>query len=239
MRKIPWKTYHEIPKENFYNMDEVATNTYDHMRMTIGSATDFGRAFQITPGGDGRMPFHITLALTSCGNGIYNVPIDGISSGAPPPMIIHASTCSPSKPEVHSSQSPSSTFYQNPKFSEGISDPYSVVAAEGAVEKNPWGFCVRLAENGSMTQRTFFDYCLHFVKNLPSAQGGKDGEPVILFLDGHSLRWDVSSLLYLISNNVFPFILPSHTLIWTQPNYNGVNLRWVKCLETAVSLLGI
>ena len=63
-------------------MDEVATNTYDHRRMTIGSATDFGRAFQITLGGDGQMPFHIMLALTSCGNGIYNVPIDGISSGA-------------------------------------------------------------------------------------------------------------------------------------------------------------
>ena len=57
MRKIPSKTYHEIPKENLYNMDEVATNTYDYRRMKIGSATDFGRAFQITPVGTGECLF--------------------------------------------------------------------------------------------------------------------------------------------------------------------------------------
>jgi len=62
---------------------------------------------------------------------------------------------------------------------------------------------------------------------------------VILFLDGHSSRWDVSSLLYLLQNKVFPFFLPSHTSVWTQPNDNGTNLRWVKSLETAVSSLGM
>ena len=89
-----------------------------------------------------------------------------------------------------------------------------------------------------MTQRTFYDYAIHFVNNLPESQGS-NGQPVILFLDGHSSRWDVSSLLFLLTNNVFFFFLPSHTSIWTQPNDNGTNLRWVKCLERAVTLKGM
>ena len=35
--KIPWKTYREIPKENLYNMGEVATNIYYHRWMTVGT----------------------------------------------------------------------------------------------------------------------------------------------------------------------------------------------------------
>ena len=77
-----------------------------------------------------------------------------------------------------------------------------------------------------------------FVKHLLDGQE-KGDESLFLFLDCHSSRWDVSSLLYLMDNNVFPFFLPSHTSIWTQPNDNGVNLRWVKSLETAVSSLGM
>ena len=38
---------------------------------------------------------------------------------------------------------------------------------------------------------------------------------------------------------MFPFFLPSHTSIWTQPNDNGTNLRWVKCLEKAVTSMGM
>ena len=117
----------------------------------LGMITEFGRAFQITPGGDGRMPFHITLALTSCATGIYCTPVDGIE-GAPPPMIIHACSSSPpSKSEVNATQSLSDIFDQNPKFSEGLSEPYSVMAKDGETKKNPWGFLVRTAENGSMT----------------------------------------------------------------------------------------
>ena len=218
-------------------MDEVATNTYDHRRKVLGMVSGMGRVFKITPGGDGRMPFHVTLALTSCASGIYSIPINGID-GAPPPMIIHACSSSPTKHDCLSKQSPTDVFYQNPSYSEGLCEPYSVMAEEGDVKKNPWGFLVRTAENGSMTQRTFYDFCMHFVKHLPKGQG-KHGKPVILFLDGHSSCWDVSSLLYLMSNNIFPFLLPSHNSIWTQPNENGVNLRWLKSLETAVSTLGM
>lgn len=127
--------------------------------------------------------------------------------------------------------------FQHPRYSDGLGEPYSV-ASGNEVRKNPWGFCVRTSAAGSMMQRTFFYYCIHFVKNIPTNQG-RNGEPVILFLDGHSSRWDVSSLFYLLQNNVFPFFLPSHTSVWTQPNDNGVNLRWVKSMERAISSSGM
>ena len=234
MGKIPWETYDDIPKRNLYNADECATNTYNHRKRTIGDAKEFGRAFQITPGGDGRLPFHITSMITSCASGNYKVPIEGID-GAPPPMIIHACIASPNKEDPTDLQIFSEKFYQNPSFSEGITEPFSVSANDEA-KNNPWGFMVRTSAAGSMMQRTFYDYCIHFIARIPKNQG-KNGEPVILFLDGHSSRWDVSSLLFLLDNNVFPFILPSHTSIWTQPNDNGVNLRWLKCIEKSVSSL--
>ena len=89
MGKIPWKTYNDISKRNLYNADGCTTNTYEHRKKTIGDAAEFGRAFQITPGGDGRMPFHVTSIITSCASVNYKVPIECIG-GAPPPMIIHA-----------------------------------------------------------------------------------------------------------------------------------------------------
>ena len=46
---------------------------------------------------------------------------------------------------------------------------------------------VTVSSGGSMTQMGFFNYAEHFVKNLPEGQG-KDGESVILFLDGHLSR---------------------------------------------------
>jgi len=64
-------------------------------------------------------------------------------------------------------------------------------------------------------------YVNHFVLNLQPDHG-----PVILFLDGHGSRWNKHALLYLMRNNVFPFILASHTSIWSQPNDAGVNKRF-------------
>ena len=188
------------------------------------------------PGSGGRMPFHVTSMITSCGSAIYMVPIEGIE-GAPPPMIIHACSASPQKESPTDLQSSDEPFFQNLSFSEGLNEPFSVSAVD-KVRKNPWGFMVRTSAAGSMTQRTFYDYCMHFVANIPKSQG-KHGEAVFLFMDGHASRWDVSSLLYLLTNNVFPFFLPSHTSIWTQPNDNGVNLRWLKCIEQAVSSSGM
>ena len=96
-------------------------------------------------------------------------------------------------------------------YSEGLGEPYSFMDAEGNEKKNPWGFCVRIAKNGSRTKKIFYDYAMHFVNNLPHHQR-KDTEPVILFIDGHSSLWDSSSLLYMMENNVF--FLPSFTYLY-------------------------
>ena len=69
MGEILWKPNREIPKENLYNMEKIATNIYDHRWMPIGTASDFGSIFHFTPGEHGIMLFHIILALTFCENG--------------------------------------------------------------------------------------------------------------------------------------------------------------------------
>ena len=141
--------------------------------------------------------------IKSCTKGVFKVPVEGIE-GSPPPMIIHACSTSPDKQSAGDLQSSNEEFFQHPRYSDGLTEPYSAFSVAGDVKKNPWGFCVRTSTAGSMTQRTFYEYCLHFVDNLPANQGVND-EPVFLFLDGYSSRYDVSSLLYLLSNNVFPF----------------------------------
>ena len=182
------------------------------------------------------MPFHIASMITSCASGMFRVPIEGII-GSPPPMIIHACTASPEKKDVGDLQHPKGKFFQHPKYSDGLAEPL-IFSSGDKFSKNPYGFCVGTSPAGSMTQRTFYDYVMHFVANLPESQG-VNGEPVLFSLGGHSSRWDVSSLFFLLANNVFPFFLPSHMSIWTQPNDNGTNLCWVKCLEKAVSLNGM
>ena len=75
-----------------------------------------------------------------------------------------------------------------------------------------------------MTQQIIMDYAMHFVNLLPSDQG-KDNNPVILLVDGHSTRLDAILLLYFMQNNAFLFILALHISIWSQPNINGPNSR--------------
>lgn len=122
MGKIPWRTYKDIPKRNLYNADEVATNTYDHRRKVIGTATALGRIFQITSGGDGQMPFHIMCMITSCASGLFKVPIEAIE-GSPPPMIIHACSTSPDKQSAGDLQSSNEEFFQHPRYSDGLTEP--------------------------------------------------------------------------------------------------------------------
>jgi len=90
-------------------------------------------------------------------------------------MIIHACSVSPKKTNPTDLQSFSESFHQNPGYFKGLDESYSVNAKDN-VSKNP-----------------VYDYCINFVNNIPSKQC-KNGEPVILFLDGHSSQWDVSSL---------------------------------------------
>ena len=125
-------------------------------------------------------------------------------------------------------------IFVNPRFSVGLADPNA--GPKSFVDhQNPCGFCVRATKNGSMTQESFFDFCVHFVKNR-RAQNDTD-LPHILFLDGHASRWNLAALRYLMANKVYPFFLPSHTSVWTQPNDNGPNIRFHKCVEDAIKRL--
>ena len=163
--------------------------------------------------------------------GTFKVPVKSLE-GAPPPFIIHSD---PSSSQMADDDQP---FYLNPKYSAGLGEAYSVIEEKDERLRNPYGFTVRTTESGSMTQLTMKHFVHHFVKHLPRSQG-KGKRPVFLFLDGHSSRWNVSALLYLIQNNVFPFFLPSHTSVWAQPNDNGPNLRLHTCIEEAVTKLGL
>jgi len=103
---------------------------------------------------------------------------------------------------------------------------------ESGTSKNPMGTTVVSTLGGSMTQSTFYNYAEHFVANIST-----DHEPLTLFLDGHASRWSISALRLLLNNNVFPFFLPSHTSIWSQPNDCGVNIRLHRAIELAVKQL--
>ena len=46
---------------------------------------------------------------------------------------------------------------------------------------------------------------------------GKDSEPVLLFVDGHTSRWSLAAILHLLKHNVFAFCLPSHTSMCAPP----------------------
>ena len=71
MKMISWRTFSDVPSDNKYNMDELATDTSNHRRKIVGSVTRLGRMFQLTPEGDGRMPFHITICLTTNNSGKF------------------------------------------------------------------------------------------------------------------------------------------------------------------------
>ena len=110
------------------------------------------------------------------------MPVKGLE-GAPPPFIIHSD---PSTTETTDTKQP---FYLNPKYSAGLGEAYSVLEEKNEQLRNPYGFTVRTSESGSMTQFTMKHFVYHFVKHLPHSQG-KGKEPVFLFLDGHTSRWD-------------------------------------------------
>jgi hypothetical protein len=79
---------------------------------------------------------------------------------------------------------------------------------------------VRTSKSGSMTQEIFYDYCKHFVASLH-----KQHELIILFLDGHTSRWNMHALKYLMDTNVCIFFFASRTSNWAQPNDCGLNKR--------------
>ncbi len=69
---VPWTSYQEIPPDCLYNMDELGNDTTKHRKkVVVAKTTDSKalRAFVKTPEGDGRMPWHITVCLTTRADG--------------------------------------------------------------------------------------------------------------------------------------------------------------------------
>ena len=55
-----------------YNMDEVAVDTTQHRNKVICSKEFAKRCFSVTPEGDGKMNFHVSIALTTRADGKIN-----------------------------------------------------------------------------------------------------------------------------------------------------------------------
>ena len=214
-------------------MDEVGTDTTKHRSKLIADATLLRRVFQLTPEGDSKMSMHITACITTCGNGRYCIPKDGIS-GAPAPLLIFTDKSKSKKKEkevreqqrhgaLPNVQQPSARFL----VGLGKDEDESFVNQKDS-EMNPFGFGVATTSTGSMIQETFFTFATHFIESLgPGLR--PNGMPVFLFLDGHGIRWHTQALSLLIRNNVHPV----HTRIWAQPNDCGVNHRFHNAIEKA------
>lgn len=63
--KIKWRSFAEVPAENMSNMDKLSTNVHNHCKKVIASSTHLGCLFQEVNGGDSKMPFHISVCVTS------------------------------------------------------------------------------------------------------------------------------------------------------------------------------
>jgi hypothetical protein len=219
MGHCEWKSFADVPDGDKLNMDEVGADTTKHRKKVIADKiADWARVFQVTPEGDGKMNMHVTICVTTCGNGMFADKENNVL-GACAPVIIHCDRTKTKEKEdeerrrQRAGERPNERFV-SPRYSAGISLP---------------GIKVLTTRNGSMTQETFEVYAHHLVDSMPANHG-----PKILFLDGHGSRWNRQTLLYLIKNKIFPFFFASHTSIWAQPNDGGTNLRLHNCIEEAV-----
>ena len=67
--KVPWKSFAEVPGDCMANMDKIATNAHDHRKKLIAARSRLGRLFQEVNSGDNKMPFHISICITTTPNG--------------------------------------------------------------------------------------------------------------------------------------------------------------------------
>ena len=89
-----WKSFKDVSEEVMLNMDEVGADTTKHRKnMIADKVADWARIFQVTPKGDGKMNMHVTLCITTCGNGVFANKENKILVACAP-VIIH---CNKSK----------------------------------------------------------------------------------------------------------------------------------------------
>jgi len=93
MGLVSWNNYQEIPPDCLYNMDEVGNDTTKHRKkVVVGKTQDAKamRAFVKTPEGDGRMPWHITVCLTTRADGKFFL-VDCCDRCFCPPSVVYSS----------------------------------------------------------------------------------------------------------------------------------------------------
>ena len=153
---VPWANFCEIPPDHLFNMDEVGTDTTKHRTKLIADATLLCRVFQVTPEGDGKMNIHITACITTCGNGLYCFPKDGIS-GAPAPLVIYTEKSS-TKEKEHQEREQQRLGKKAvskkvaPRFLVGLgSNQHKSMVNEKDPNLNPFGFKIATTSTGSMT----------------------------------------------------------------------------------------
>jgi len=175
------------------------------------------------------MPFHISVAIFSCGNGKYRDEANGIE-GSPMPFVIHSGT-SGKKNNKSAREKRMDLYDQSLKDKIYHDENYM----QGFDPKNPANITVRHSLHGSMVKENFYDACAHFVKGLPAHQG-KEGQWCFLLLDSHVSRWSPNAIDYLFKNCVMPIYFPSHLSIVVQPQDNGVISFFQLCMANACAM---
>jgi len=80
MKLVPWHNYQEISSDCLYNMDELGNDTTKHhKKVVVGKTSNTAKAVRTLvkmPKGDGHMPYHITVCLTTCADGKHLFLVD-------------------------------------------------------------------------------------------------------------------------------------------------------------------
>ncbi|CAB9529901.1 unknown protein [Seminavis robusta] len=245
----PEDRYANIPPSRIYNTDEQGPNP-TALRNPVLIPKDMldqrSRLFQNTREGDGKMQFHYSVANIVRADGVQCHPHESVE-GAPAPYVLisdPSSVCEldnmdkASRDRLLANQTEdNTTFTLNPSVLEGWHDQYQLGKKDTLVNK--FGFQIRTTPTGSMLKRTFYDFILHFVQQLPHDQGA-NGLGVVLFLDWHCSRECPQSLLTtFFEHNVLLFVLPSKTSIWAQPCDNGKNELTAKHIAITAHNMGL
>jgi len=160
-----------------------------------------------------------SCSLLAFFKGLYRDIANGITKGACGPLLIHADKTKTKEKEAEERVRQQT----QEKETETTTSQHWTVELQDVP-----GILVEMTSSGSMTQEVFMAYARHFVSNLPPDHG-----PIILFLDRHGSQWNKYALMYFLENNMYLFILASHTSIWSQPNDAGVNKRFHWAVEEA------
>jgi len=161
----------------------------------------------------------VDCRLLALFEGLYRDVASGITEGACGPLLIHADKSKTKEKEAEErvrqrTQETATETITSQRWTVELQDIPDIL--------------VETTSSESMTQEVFMAYARHFVSNLPPDHG-----PVFLFLDGHGSRWNKYALKYFLENNMYSFILASHTSIWSQPNDARVNKGFHWAIEEA------